>query len=582
MSKLRKIFTGKRPFPQRLLLAVLPTLAFSFTLFFFGPLDLSYVSRSYLNYSPLDILPATALIMAAVFAFLLLAASVPGGILHAFLVSVYTGLSMGMYIQGAFLNPNFGTLDGHSVNWPSFSGMMLINLVIWFAILLIPHLIHYFSNRVWRSFVMLICAAMVLMQAVSLGVKLADQAKTDRGRADSYYLSTEKMFQAGSGKNITVFLLDTTSSSDLLAMLEKYPDALYPFRDFTWYSNANSRYMFTVPSLVSLLTGQEWDCEHVSVQDYMNGAWKSDKAASFYGKLQDRGFIRNFYMLLPEAAKDPGVLNGIFSNLMLTGKDKSIDTQALLKLYKLSFYRYFPLMMKPFFVIYTTDISNVVTTRDAMKGEWDFVSGMNTESLTVGQDQNVFSFFYLQGSHRPYRIDERGRLISSELAPEYLTNYSELEDQIAGFFYLIGDYLRQLKELGLYDETGVIILADHGNNSESSADHQPIYLIKMPGSSYPEMKTVSSPITTQECFLADIMAMIGENSPDWGIPSSRISGEPTERWTRVYAKDSAYPSLDGSAYNVMRIYRYTGDRDELIQQWMSGNYETVPMLDCYY
>ena len=104
-NKFRALFKGKRPFPKRLLLALGPSLAISFTLLFFGPLDLSCISRDHITYSALEILPAAALVMGVVFLVLLLAASISGGKVHAFLVSVYSGLGIAFYLQGAFLNP---------------------------------------------------------------------------------------------------------------------------------------------------------------------------------------------------------------------------------------------------------------------------------------------------------------------------------------------------------------------------------------------------------------------------------------------------------------------------------------------
>ncbi len=276
------------------------------------------------------------------------------------------------------------------------------------------------------------------------------------------------------------------------------------------------------------------------------------------------------------------MLNEVFSTLKFSGDDRRIDRRAYVKLIKLSFYRYFPLMMKPFFVIYTSDISNLVSRDDAMESEWDFVSEMNEKQLSAGNYKNAFFFYYLQGSHLPYRMDERGRLINSHLAPEYFTNYSQKEDQLAGFFYLIGDYIRQLKEMGLYDRTGIIILSDHGNNLDRDADHQPIYFIKMPGERRDEIEVRSAPITIQDCFHADVMVMIGENDFTWEIPSGMVPEEPAERWSRAYAKDENYPLLKNKYYNVMREYRYTGDGDWLIERWRSGVFDTIPMIDSYY
>lgn len=575
-EKLTALFTGKRPFPKRLLLAFAPSLALSFTLLFFGPLDLSCISRDEITYSALDILPATGLVTGTAFLLLLLIAAIPGGKIHAFLVSLYTGLSLAVYLQGAFLNPNLGTLDGRTINWSSFSGLMLVNLAVWFVFLLIPHLVHYFSNRVWRRFVTLITAALVLMQAVSLTQKLLQQAQIDHQRSASYYLSAEDMFAIGQEKNIAVFLLDTTSNTDLDDMFAAYPERLSEFRDFTRYDNANTHYMYTIPSLISLLTGQEWDCENVSIRDYMNEAWHSPEAMEFYRTLQDQDYVHNFYMLLAEAANDPAVLKESFSNLRSSAKDTVINRQALVKLFKLSFYRYFPLALKPFFVIYTTELNGLVSAQDALINEWDFVARMSENAVHTGSSKNAFHFYYLAGTHKPYRMDARGRLIHSDAAPEFLTNYAEKEEQLSGFFYLINDYMRQLKEMGLYEETGIIILADHGNNEIADADHQPIYLVKRPGERRDAMETNSAPITIQERFLSEVIAMAD------GSPIPDLPDEKTERWTRAYAFDEALPPLPGAAYNVMREYRYSGGGDELIEAWQNGDYRTHPMLDSIY
>ena len=583
-QKLKNLFKGKRKFPQRLLLALLPCLALSFTLCFFGPLDLVCLNSGFVAYSALDLIPYTAAVMGAVLAGLLLVASVPGGKVHAFIVSTITGMAAAVYLQGAFLNPDFGTLDGHTINWQSFSRPMLVNLAVWFVILLIPHLIHYFSIRFWKRFVMVISLALILMQGVSLGIKLAEQRQPEQAvQRNSRYLSDAEMLKVGSGQNIVVFLLDSTSSRDLDEMLEKYPEALQLLHDFTRFTNANSHYMFTVPALVNLLTGQVWDQENIPIAEFMDASWKSETASGFYSALSDKGYERNFYMLLPEAAHDPAVLEGTFSNLKITGKDFSLDKSAFVSLYKLSLYRYVPITMKPFFVIYSTDIVNVLTHPDTMTNEWDFVEQMNSGSLQTGGSANKFIFYYLAGTHRPFRLDDRGRLISSDLAPEYNTNYSESEDQTAGFFYLIADYIRQLKEMGLYDETGIIVLADHGNNANALSDHQPIYMVKMPGDYHDSVVEDPTPITTQDCFLADVMAMTGETARNWGIPSLETEAGPeTERWTVTYAKDPDLPKLPGAQYNVFHEYRYTGDGSTLIEKWQSGDHTVLPLKDSFY
>lgn len=577
-TKFQKLYTGKRPFSKRLGIVFLPALAISFTLAFYGPLDFIHANQNFFPYSAQNIASVTALITCVLFLVLLAAAAIPGGKIHAFLISAYTGINAAFFLQKTYLNPDFRLSDEHTINWSSFSTMMLKNLFIWIIILLLPHILHYFNNRLWRYFSILLSAVLLLVQGQQLFVELSGPELTGKERTPVRYLSDENILKPGKTDNIVVFLLNETSSSDIRSMSEKYPEALSPFHDFTYYDNANSHYMYTVPSLADLLTGEEWDCGSEHIQDYLNNAWNSDKAASFYRKLADKGYERNFYFHLPYAADDLSVLQNIISNLKQADQDYEIDHDALQNLLKLSLYRICPLMLKPFFMLSLSDISNMITWKDAMNSEWDFVSAMNEGKLTNGDFENAFLFYFLKGSQIPYIMDQDGHL-KTDSDPEEKPGK---EEQLAGFFRLIADYMEQLKNMGIYNSTGIIILSDHGNNSEKSADHQPIYLTKFPEEQHEAMTFSSAPITIQDCFLPDVMEMAGENSSQWGISSKSVSDETAERWTRTYAKDSDYQSIDGAAYNVMREYRYEGDSGCLTEMWIAGDFSVIPITDSFY
>ncbi len=561
-------------------MAALPCLALSFTLLFFGPLDLAYLSREYVTWTAFDIFLPILGIWAAVFVCLWLFTSVIGGKAHAFLVSLWAGIAAAMYIQGAFLNPDLGTLDGHTIDWTVYRGQMLVGILVWLVILLIPHIVHAVNKRGWRIFVSVLCGALVIMQGVSLTVKLLDQAAEDKASGPRYYLSDEDILKVGSEANITVFLLDTTNNDDVDDALEAYPDNFQLLHDFVRYDNANSHYLYTVPAIASLLTGQDWDCENTHINDYLNNIWSSEPAASFYTQLADMGWTRNFYMLLPEAANDPAVLEGSVSNLTTREDAGQINKRPLLNLYKLSCYRYFPLALKSRFLIYTTDIADVVSYPNAFENEFEFVEQMNSGEIAVGNDAKVFTFYYLRGTHKPYNLDERGRVVHTDLEPRFTTQITDSTTQTAGFFYLINEYVRQLKELGIYQQTGIIIIADHGNNVDAEEDHQPILFVHMPGEYHDVIQTDHTPVTTQDSFLATVMDMAGGDGSAFG---TRLEDTiPGERWTRVYSSVPDYPKLGSYNFNIFREYRYDGDGDDLIQKFIDGDYTTVPLCSSYY
>ena len=557
-----------------MLLAAGPAFALSFTLFFFGPLDLAYLSRTDITYSPLEILPVTALVIGIVFLALLLAASGPGGKLHAFLVSIYTGGSLATYIQGAFLNPDLGTLDGHTVIWTQLSTAMLVNLAVWFFILLVPHLIHYFSNRAWRRFVMLASAALIIMQGVSLSVKMIDQKKIDRENAGRYYLSKENLFHPGKQKNVVIFLLDTVSNKDIERITDAYPDILYQFRDFTRFDNANTRFMYTVPSVIDCLTSYDPEFTNFDVISHLEEAWKNPKAQAFYSELKSAGFQTNLFVPANLISVRSSDLLSYASNLKEYGSDISINRTALQNLFKLSFYRYLPIAAKPFFNLYTDDINQVITNPNALVDQWDFVKQIMDTDLVPGDSDNVFSFYYLHGTHTPFTLNARG-LIEGSIERQYQTNAIE---QGAGFLNLLGLYMWRMKEKGIYDDSVIIVLADHGSTAGNFFyDPQPIFWIKPPNQRQEAMEITHAPITIQTGLIPTIADILGFSAYDYGETVFDVEDKPVERWTRIYSYDENYPAAENNRNNVIYEYHYEGNREDLIEAFRGDDVKIYPM-----
>ena len=138
LTKFIKLFKGKTPLKKRILPALLSAFALSFTLFFFGPLDLTYISRTYICCTILDLAPFCCVFWLITFAVLFFPAALIGGKIHSFLVSAYCGLAIGFYIQGNYLNIDLGVLDGDTVTWQNYGDNALMNYAVWFLILLIP------------------------------------------------------------------------------------------------------------------------------------------------------------------------------------------------------------------------------------------------------------------------------------------------------------------------------------------------------------------------------------------------------------------------------------------------------------
>ena len=140
-KKLNELFIGKKTLKDRFLTAFCSSLALTFILFFFGPIDLSYNAKAYIDYTILDILPFCLAVWGITFSIFFLVSWIPGGKIHAFVCSLFIGTALAFYIQGNWMNPDLGALDGQMIMWQNYGDNAILNFLIFMIIVLIPFLI---------------------------------------------------------------------------------------------------------------------------------------------------------------------------------------------------------------------------------------------------------------------------------------------------------------------------------------------------------------------------------------------------------------------------------------------------------
>jgi len=149
---------------------------------------------------------------------------------------------------------------------------------------------------------------------------------------------------------------------------------------------------------------------------------------------------------------------------------------------------------------------------------------------------------------------------------------------------MVEEYMNQLKELGVYDSSTIIVMADHG----SKFNGQPIFFIKNKDERHEKMLETAAPID-YDAFVPTIVQVLGEDHSTYGKSIyDYYDGEWRERIFLERAFDANYPDVkryDGmanAAENVWHQYKYTGDMWYLISVYQLFQYETIPMVDSYY
>ena len=569
----KKVWEDDRSYLKRLCLVSIPCFLIIFMYFVFEPFNIYFSNKQFFNFSfneivlPFLILGVIAFILAS-----LLLALLKGHLLNL-TVSLILGLAIASYIQGMVLNIDLGVLDGSSIAWHSYTKHSFFNLLIWFIIVLAPMAIYYFINRNWEKIIKAVSIVLIGVQIISFIVVVILLPAADK--TEKYYLSGEEQFTVSSNKNVVVFVIDYFSNTYIEPLLEEYPNALDEFNDFTYYSNADCTYFGTFPSLNHMLSGNELDAS-IDTDEWFKQSWDSEKANTFYKTLVNNNYRTNVY--------SDGIYFGTAENMLgkvsnverVTSKISMNYSSLIKKMVKLSCFKYVPHAMKASFWMDTNEFVGIATVSDTTvirKDQDAFYSSLKTNKLSLNEEKNYFIVQHLRGTHPAYDIGPDGR---------HLDNATR-NQTARGYFLMVEEYIRQMKELGVYDDSTIIITSDHGDDINS----QVIYFIKEAGKSY-DSKVSSAPISHID-FLPTILKSIGEDYSDFGRSIYDFEeDEKRERSVLVRSYNTGYPavpkynsSANGSS-NVYNSYTYVGDLQKLLEQISKGPTEIIPMKESFF
>ena len=569
-KRLKELLIGKRTLKERFLTAFLPSLIMPFFLFMFGPLDLSRQAGSMVNYSVFDILPVCLKTWGFVFCGVFLVTWLIGGKMHAWLSSLITGLTAAFWTQAAVLNPDIISLDSSDVWWQNYHSSGFLNLCIFLLIVLIPFVIHFFSRKVWKRFIIGFSILFLTFHLVVLGKMLSEEYRRRPSDYTRLIISKSDEFTLGK-ENIVVFLLNGTGPKEMANALKKYPEMLSALHDFTSYDNFNTEYMGEFPASAFLLTHENYN-GNVPADEWLKEAWHSEDVLSFYRQMEENGWTCRVFSNMNTSSGNPENMYGLIANVKQVNEkpEFTIDPAVFRKLIDYSCYRYFPIMMKAPYHIDSGSLSGMKVLPDEEK-EWNnrnSVQKYSDQGLKIGDEEKVYAVYQWPGTDLPYKMDEKGQTLKTK---------TSLGEQLAGQFYVIGEYLLGMKDLGIYDTSAVIIMSDHG----SANDPRSVFFVKPAGQRQDEMNILHAPVS-QSDYMASIADYAGLAPDQFGQPVSAAAEDAErERCVAMRWHDPQLPVISGKRTNALREYCYTGDDSELQRMISEGRYISVPLTEPY-
>lgn len=444
--------------------------AICFMFFLYAPIELYFTNKSEFWYDIWVLLP----IMLCVWFIFTLICIVGFIILYKCGIKLYNTAVIAMfvtflcsYIQGNYLIEYLPAMDGRSIDWNLYAGGRTQTIILWIIVSAAMVLLvkKFYIERLF-TLIQIVCICMILMFIFTLSILCFSnnglESKTNICVTTNYELTMSD------DQNFIILLLDTLDGGAFSDIISGNDEQENIFEDFTYYDNTLSAYPHTGYNVPFILSG-EWFENQITSDEYFYTILTGSK---LFDELENRKYSINLYeqdINIDARTKER------FENVgMYTKKVSSYFDFARWQIMLVGM-KYAPFDLKRFcFVnpaafewLRVADGDSQVFHDDNMQ----FYHLIREQEIQYCSNNN-FKFIHLWGAHPPYEYDK-------DL--NYLPNGGTFIQSVEACITLTDMYLKKLKESDVYDNSVIIIMADHGNGEyyeEDNLNQHPVLMIK--------------------------------------------------------------------------------------------------------
>jgi hypothetical protein len=531
-GKWKRLVRDDRRFARRVL-SILPlSFALAFSFIIFSCFDLYIANYGEMPFTFSEVTPLILETGAIAFLGITAVMMIFKGVLLDIIISLaFAALTAG-YLQATFLNKGLNQLTGEAMNWGAHTSQMLINAGIWIAVLAVILALRYFSRTTWRRLCVILPLIIILAQGVAL---ISESSTVNHGvagvkqeqRDSTLALTYEGLYEVGAKKNTIVFLLDKLDSQYIRDVKQSDPRFFDKLDGFTEFTNNITHYSSTFPSIINTLTGEMYYYDYAA-NTYSEKAYDN---SSFFRDLKSKDYDLRLYLLKGYgygAVSDFGVEIDNVNKVRYTFKKRV----AMVKLLKLSAYRSAPVAMKPSFEMMPAEMAATVEIIRDEYGEYhdddvNFYNGLVKDKLQVTGD-NSFIFYHMTGPHEPFTMNADAERVDR----------SSVVEQTKGSFKIVYEYIDQLKALGLYENTTIVITGDHASNNGWKIDHPYVtgLFVKPAGTKDGSLKSSNAPVAPEN-MRATAIAAAGIETSSYGPTYFNAPNKGDEVRTYIQLRD---------------------------------------------
>lgn len=491
----------------KFLLESIISLELCFMLFFYAPLELFFSNRNEFWFDIYTLLPVLVIV------FLVFSVIIIGvlAIMYFINIKLYQfGLIacfitfICSYIQGNFMISNLPPLDGTTVDWNQYIPERIASVILWIVVTVVVLLAIKFlqTDNVVKA-INFIGGGMTLMLVITI-ISICVTNEGYKKKLD-LLITNANQYEMSTNSNFIILLLDALDARALTALMESEPEVKNIFSDFTYYPNTVGGYTFTENSIPFIFSG-DWYENDEPFEEYNMNVYKT---AKIFSELERRSYKMGLYGSIPledeVMCRFDNIQNGV-------GKIKSILSFVKLEI-RLAGVKYAPFELKKYCLFDVNQFNELRIVDNHSMFNFSnliFYDEVNNKDITFTND-NCFKFIHLEGAHVPFQYDKNLNIVEN----------GTYEGNVEACATITRAYLDKLKENGVYDNSVIIVMSDHGFDGyeleDTLARHNPAFLVKGINEKH-DMYVSNAPIAYEDLQEAYIRLLEGCNSMeifDW-------------------------------------------------------------------
>ena len=343
---------------------------------------------------------------------------------------------------------------------------MIFHIIVWLAGIL---LLLCFQKKLspWLPLVLL---AVSVMNGAAL-VDALMRKKPFEGRGKLIVKSTvnidgtiEKVKYAPKN-NIIMLCLDGVTTESVFQTFMNYPELKKKYPGFTLFTNNIGMNVGTMWGVPGFFTGKLVTPE-IPTTEYTSSMYSPDSAVKNYIDRKFALFLRigltNLSYIYPDQLKnekkadlltpvDGSMLQWLFHELFIFKITPFFWKGKLMNYY---FYKVWPNRQKE-------GMSDLRNGETFDRDENYIYSKLAEAPLLDKNFPGAFHYHHFLGGHQPYKFDKDGKPVNRSMIP-WQNDWQGYYERVVFEIKRVANYFQALQNRGLYDDSVIIVLADHG------------------------------------------------------------------------------------------------------------------------